>query len=61
MRFMLESNLAPKGSPGHMIAPNFYASALAYVTLCLCLSTCKHPCAYACAYAYSYACVVCVN
>ena len=35
----LESNLAPKGSPAAcLIAPIFYASALAYSTLCLCLS-----------------------
>ena len=35
---MLELNLAPKGTePGRAIAPNLLASALAYVTLCLCL------------------------
>ena len=44
-----------------MAAANFYASALAYVTLYYAYAyrTCKHPCAYACA--YGYACVVRVN
>ena len=64
---MLESNLAPKGSP---------AARLRQIVRQICLvlrlrmsryayayRTCKHPCACACAYAYAYAyaCAVRVN
>ena len=54
---MLESNLAPKGSPAVRLRQIFILLRLRMAPYAYAYRTCKHPCA--CAYAY--ACVVRVN
>ena len=56
---MLESNLAPKGSPAARLRQICLLLRLRMSRYAYAYRTCKHPCACACA--YSYACVVRVN
>ena len=56
---MLESNLAPKGSPAGRLCHIFVLLRLRMSPYAYAYRTGKHLCAYACAYAY--ACVVRVN
>ena len=54
---MLESNLAPKGSPAARLRQICFPLRLRMSRYAYAYRTCKHPCACA----YSYACVVRVN
>ena len=56
---MLESNLAPKGSPAARLRQICLLLRLRMSRYASAYRTCEHPCACACA--YSYACVVRVN
>ena len=56
---MLESNLAPKGSPAAQLRQICLLLRLRMSRYAYAYRTCKHP--RACACAYSYACVVGVN
>ena len=56
---MLESNLAPKGSPAARLRQICLLLRLRMSRYAYAYRTCKHPCACACA--HSYACVVRVN
>ena len=50
---MLESNLAPKGSPAARLCLIFMLLRLRMSPYAYDYRTCKHPCAYACAYVYA--------
>ena len=56
---MLESNLAPKGSPAARLRQICLLLRLRMSRYAYAYRTCKHPCACTCA--YSYVCVVRVN
>ena len=56
---MLESNLAPKGSPAARLRQICLLLRLRMSRYAYAYRTCEHPCACTCA--YSYACVVRVN
>ena len=56
---MLESNLAPKGSPAAGLCTIFMLLRLRMSFYAYAYRTCKHLCAYVCDYAYP--CVVRVN